>query len=315
MKKLILGAGAFLLSSSAFAGIVHAGSVNDPLTVTSAAYSSSTPWAMSPDLQSTVVQAGLNHLHPATNADWMAGNMAGKSGSAEKAVSALYGEFDGAMSYQEAAAFAGDKNTELTAAQLGEKQAWLAQSGSAMGGKNTALSAEQIAEKQTWLAENGAGASDVAMAAGKGGEMNGQGGPFEAAAAGTDAVWPACRPGPGDDRCIQRYERGVNRAFAQWSAGRSRMGMGGPEEPVGKSETASITSDMSVAVDKADNAMGPTTEPTGVRAQGKSALSAKTGMGKAPGDMAAADGAMVSGGMTAEQMQANSAWSGKANGS
>lgn len=45
-----------------------------------------------------------------------------------------------------------------------------------------------------------------------------------------------CRPGPGDDRCIQLYERGVRPAYARWqrahAAGdrRTEVAMGGPEE-------------------------------------------------------------------------------------
>ena len=47
-----------------------------------------------------------------------------------------------------------------------------------------------------------------------------------------------CRPGPGDDRCIQLYERGVRAAYARWlrdhrvSEPETRVAMGGPvEEP------------------------------------------------------------------------------------
>ena len=47
-----------------------------------------------------------------------------------------------------------------------------------------------------------------------------------------------CRPGPGDDRCIQLYERGVRAAYARWlrdsrgEGSRTEVAMGGPEEPV-----------------------------------------------------------------------------------
>jgi hypothetical protein len=234
------------------------------------------------------------------------------------------------------------KNTAPTAEHISEKQAWLAQNGAASagmamdagkggemngqggpfeeaqagssGGKNTAPTAEHISEKQAWLAQNGNASSDMAMDAGK--ENSGQGGPLEEAQAGAsgEAVWPACRPGPGDDRCIQMYERGVSRAFAQWSAGRSRMGMGGPEEPAnGKDQMTSMTSDMSAAAAKVDGAAGPTTEPTGVRVAGKTAMSAS--MNAAGGDMVAADGALVDDSVTARQMQTNSAPGAKANGS
>ena len=47
-----------------------------------------------------------------------------------------------------------------------------------------------------------------------------------------------CRPGPGDDRCIQLYERGVRASYARWlrehrDGGReTQVAMGGPvEEP------------------------------------------------------------------------------------
>jgi hypothetical protein len=47
-----------------------------------------------------------------------------------------------------------------------------------------------------------------------------------------------CRPGPGDDRCIQLYERGVRAAYARWlrdhdvESPRTQVAMGGPDEPV-----------------------------------------------------------------------------------
>ena len=43
-----------------------------------------------------------------------------------------------------------------------------------------------------------------------------------------------CRPGPGDDRCIQLYEPGVRAAYARWQRDRGapvRVAMGGPDEP------------------------------------------------------------------------------------
>ena len=44
-----------------------------------------------------------------------------------------------------------------------------------------------------------------------------------------------CRPGPGDDRCIQLYERGVRAAYARWQRDRgdrpaTQVAMGGPME-------------------------------------------------------------------------------------
>src|SRR5687768_1260211 len=45
-----------------------------------------------------------------------------------------------------------------------------------------------------------------------------------------------CRPGPGDDRCIQLYERGVRAAYARWLRDRGPAptqvaAVGGPVEP------------------------------------------------------------------------------------
>ncbi|MDQ4088630.1 MAG: hypothetical protein M3177_11575, partial [Pseudomonadota bacterium] len=45
-----------------------------------------------------------------------------------------------------------------------------------------------------------------------------------------------CRPGPGDDRCIQLYERGVRASYARWLRNRgveperTQVAMGGPVE-------------------------------------------------------------------------------------
>ena len=49
------------------------------------------------------------------------------------------------------------------------------------------------------------------------------------------AHYRPCRPGPGDDRCIQLYERGVRLAYARWQRihttdRAARLAMGGPEE-------------------------------------------------------------------------------------
>ena len=52
-----------------------------------------------------------------------------------------------------------------------------------------------------------------------------------------------CRPGPGDDRCIQLYERGVRSAYARWlrtrdtREPRTEVAMGGPDEPVATSRS------------------------------------------------------------------------------
>jgi len=74
--------------------------------------------------------------------------------------------------------------------------------------------------------------------------------------------YPPCRPGPGDDNCIQLYEPGVRTALASWNrptgglAGETQTAMGGPYEPVDEAtaETA-MNGDGDV-----DLAMGETEE-------------------------------------------------------
>ena len=57
-------------------------------------------------------------------------------------------------------------------------------------------------------------------------QPTGMGGPIE-----TGTGWPACSPGPGDDRCIQLYEPGVLPSFTAWKATDVSVAMGGPLEP------------------------------------------------------------------------------------
>ena len=66
------------------------------------------------------------------------------------------------------------------------------------------------------------------------GKETGMGGPVETAATG----YPPCDPGPGDDRCIQLYERGVHSALAQWKGTEAEVGMGGPYEPAPEGKPA-----------------------------------------------------------------------------
>jgi hypothetical protein len=66
------------------------------------------------------------------------------------------------------------------------------------------------------------------------------GGPFEAA-----TEYPPCRPGPGDDRCIQLYERGVSQSLTMAKGAEPNVAVGGPFEPVAgdsaKTETSAST--------------------------------------------------------------------------
>jgi hypothetical protein len=82
---------------------------------------------------------------------------------------------------------------------------------------------------------------------GEKGEANvGMGGPLEEDLAGASLTpqpaaqeYPACSPGPGDDRCIQLYEVGVRDQLASWNRptgglldDQAGTAMGGPYEPV-----------------------------------------------------------------------------------
>ena len=66
-------------------------------------------------------------------------------------------------------------------------------------------------------------------------EKDGDAGLLPAREATAGAVnYRPCRPGPGDDNCIQLYERGVRRSYAQWlrdhdaQPASTRLAMGGP---------------------------------------------------------------------------------------
>jgi hypothetical protein len=74
------------------------------------------------------------------------------------------------------------------------------------------------ADQMAW-ADSPADTAGYAMAK----DLGAMGGPVEDA-------WPACRPGPGDDRCIQLYEPGVGESLAALKTS-AEVGMGGPFEP------------------------------------------------------------------------------------
>ena len=81
----------------------------------------------------------------------------------------------------------------------------------------------------------------------------GMGGPIETTTASLTPRpaaqnYPPCDPGPGDDSCIQLYERGVRAQLASWNAptggladGSATTAMGGPYEPVDGHADASAT--------------------------------------------------------------------------
>ena len=80
--------------------------------------------------------------------------------------------------------------------------------------------------------------------------------------------YPACRPGPGDDNCIQLYEPGVRTALAQWTAPTgglsdgTQVAMGGPEEElIADGATEAEAEHLSMNGDgRVDEEMGETQE-------------------------------------------------------
>lgn len=74
----------------------------------------------------------------------------------------------------------------------------------------------------------------------------GVGGPIETAAADNAPRpaahnYPACRPGPGDDNCIQLYEPGVEVALASWTAPTGGLALPGEETMMASAEAADET--------------------------------------------------------------------------
>jgi hypothetical protein len=92
--------------------------------------------------------------------------------------------------------------------------------------------------------------------------------------------YPPCSPGPGDDNCIQLYERGVSAQLASWTPA-AETGVGGPYEPV--DESVDTSTEITMAGDgKVDGALGEviSDETLAASAQGTGAgAGAYTGMG------------------------------------
>lgn len=101
--------------------------------------------------------------------------------------------------------------------------------------------------------------------------LTGTGGPYEPVeVAAADLAprpaaqnYPACRPGPGDDHCIQLYEPGVEQRLASWDrptggfagASDTQVAMGGPYEPLDDSAVETARADTG-AYDEGNVALG-----------------------------------------------------------
>ncbi|MEA3011548.1 MAG: hypothetical protein QOD42_93 [Sphingomonadales bacterium] len=123
-----------------------------------------------------------------------------------------------AVSWETAGGKAGDPDLDL-AVDPDAEQASL----TGMGGPDEAVDVEPAPE--TLAADNVAPAPETLAAA-------------DIAPRPAAQNYPACRPGPGDDNCIQLYEPGVRLALAGWTrptgglADGTATAMGGPYEPV-----------------------------------------------------------------------------------
>lgn len=98
------------------------------------------------------------------------------------------------------------------------------------------------------------------------------GGPEEASA----DMWPACRPGPGDDRCIQLYERGVLPALAALKS-ESNVAMGGPLEPAPEGDKAEGSADDHAAMGHGSGKDSAKTETPMSEAEIQANMAAKQG--------------------------------------
>lgn len=168
-------------------------------------------------------------------------------------------------------------STEQAQVQPASVTTWQDEPAPGAGDPDLDLSEAPAAPKadSDWLAEPDPEAIDSGMTD----AATGMGGPDESAEAVADASvaaelaprpaaqnYPPCRPGPGDDNCIQLYEPGVRVALARWNqptGGLAQPGeamaaaeplgepeataMGGPYEPVaddGADETAMAGDDV-----------------------------------------------------------------------
>jgi hypothetical protein len=113
--------------------------------------------------------------------------------------------------------------------KAGTDMAWNgAKAGSDTGWSETAMAgtASGKGKMDSGMSGGDMATNDMAAWTGKGAHA-GMGGPLEEIQA-----YPACRPGPGDDRCIQLYETGGRKILTAARAGtKPNLAMGGPFEP------------------------------------------------------------------------------------
>lgn len=190
-------------------------------------------WAPAEDLHAGVMQAGT----------------AIAAMSAVETPYAAASEAKGAMKAQ-TVAWTADDGGKKTFAGLDDS---LVETAAAEGFKDSAETAAGQPEVETAAL---VGKKDSATA----GAETGMGGPVEEAQG-----YPSCRPGRGDDNCIQLYERGVHRSLAAWKDSDSGVAMGGPLEPVGDAGKDTPTGEDHSATDHGAHAAMPADAATGTK--------------------------------------------------
>ncbi|WP_431852394.1 hypothetical protein [Allosphingosinicella sp.] len=179
---------------------------------------------------------------------------AGVQADNAKFQSLTYNEAAGALSAMAAAAGEAKAPTWVEASKLASKHEDVAKPGLAWLDLDKPAGTAEIATASLKKdVEFAASKTDVAM-----------GGPYEPVTASLEG-YPPCRPGAGDDRCIQLYEPGVREEVAQWKSG-AEAAMGGPYQPADAAPTGKPAADDQ-AVDH--SAMGHGDEAAAAAAAGK----------------------------------------------
>lgn len=240
MKKLPIAAAALLLGTSAYAMVP----TGDPADGTM----QKDPYTVEPTTAVVPFYEEAPALQPASADSWTTAQpvvyTAEPTDPEFKAVTATTDDVKAAEFAKANAQFDAATEADWNAAAKAKMQS------AAMGGAaklqpasyGTGFAADDAAAKlQPASMETGFVADDSADVDG----MKAPGAPMDMAAAdlaprAAEGNYPACRPGPGDDRCIQLYEPGVQTRLASWSqptggfagASDSQVAMGGPYEPV-----------------------------------------------------------------------------------
>jgi hypothetical protein len=244
MKRLPIAAAALLLSSSAFAMI--------PSTAPTGVTVEKDPYAVVADAAVMPVHddgfhAGMAALQPASE-DWWGDVQPAAYAPHEAAVTNWAAE---------------DMKADAMADEAVKADAVVAEEAAA-----PAPEAQTIAYTDDAAYADEVGAEDAGAPV-ETAANTGVGGPYE----GVDPVaadltpraaaqnYPACRPGPGDDHCIQLYEPGVEQRLAAWSqptggfagSADTQVAMGGPYE--GADEPAIAEEETAMADMPADDAL------------------------------------------------------------